>query len=593
MPRGRMTRPSGRETFRAVGGVLEMRREPGCHLPTHRWIFQLLFACLSLTSAFNVHGFCLKRAGNLLHSLTSRHLAGLSGEALWTRPVDNFISSIAASSECYLLRSCLLNALSSSSTESAHSPSDRREYSAETGRISSDLQKVGSVPPSNAFKQTCGDHKVLGAELGLFSFPKPRVGSSCGLGPALLPRGQVVMLQLQQVLRKLQSEQGFQEVRTGSLAQANLWCRSGHLKHFADNMFALTRPQVAGEAENNADGQVSTRGGSPKAQDAAVGEVDPATVYLLKPMSCPLHLSLFFEDAVRRSSSLPLRISEFGHVFRCEVQSAIYGLLRMREFTQDDGHILCRVNQAAPEIAVFVSTCLRLYKAAGFSTSDIKIQLSTRPENSKGSTQEWDFAEELLRGALDNLGLRFTVADGEGAFYGPKIDLLLPDVNGRLWQSGTLQVDMFSPAAFGLDAASGAQSASREHRLCLLHRAMCGSLERFLGLVLEKSKGHLRPWLAPTQVAVLTVSTEQSEFAQSLGRRLRHSAVRVVVDTRPVHISRKLKAVLRHRTPELWLLGAADQERQTVTVRRQNGEQTVVSVAKALASARRRAKPPL
>ncbi|CDI78968.1 threonyl-tRNA synthetase, putative [Eimeria acervulina] len=178
-----------------------------------------------------------------------------------------------------------------------------------------------------------------------------------------------------------------------------------------------------------------------------------------------------------------------------EVPSALCGLLRMREFTQDDGHILCRMSQVLAEVTAFLLACQKLYKAVGFCKGEIVYHISTRPKSSQGSEQEWARAEGLLRSALEQLDIPFTVASGEGAFYGPKIDIHLPDVEGRLWQTGTLQVDMFSPKNFGLEP-----TAVSNDRMCLLHRAMCGSLERFFGLVLEHLDGHLPSWLAPVQV---------------------------------------------------------------------------------------------
>ncbi|CDJ47275.1 threonyl-tRNA synthetase, putative [Eimeria brunetti] len=341
-----------------------------------------------------------------------------------------------------------------------------------------------------------------------------------GLGPALLPRGLNCMLQLQQALRSLQEEQGFEEVikstqnerflcfvlrigglrvRTGSLAQAYLWHRSGHMEHFAENMYEVANPK---ERVNGAP--------SDKEQNVETLQAHSAGAsYLLKPMSCPLHLSYFFDRSARQGSVLPLRISEFGHVFRREVPSALCGLMRLREFTQDDGHILCRMSQALAEVTAFLLACQKLYKVVGFRKRDIVYHISTRPKNSQGSGQEWAQAEVrdakstlsrvlvkgLLRSALEQLEIPFTVAPGEGAFYGPKIDIHLPDVHGRLWQTGTLQVDLFSPKNFGLDPTPDSND-----RLCLLHRAMCGSLERFFGLVLEHTDGHLPSWLAPTQV---------------------------------------------------------------------------------------------
>ncbi|XP_026191409.1 uncharacterized protein LOC34617942 [Cyclospora cayetanensis] len=442
-------------------------------------------------------------------------------------------------------------------------------------------------------KQNCRSHKALGAVMELFCFPKPKLSSMCGLSPALLPRGQSVMLQLQEGLRKLQREQGFEEVRTGSLAQAYLWHRSGHLKHFSSNMYAITNPKPAQGAERVSgevdlvDSPAQTENQLERNREDNLSCEDFATSYLLKPMSCPLHLSLFFDNSVRVGSALPMRISEFGHVYRREVPSALYGLLRMREFTQDDGHILCRMSQAAAEVDTFLTACQRLYKGTGFRWRDVAFRLSTRPESSQGSDQEWAHAEGLLRSGLERLKLSFTMASGEGAFYGPKIDILLPDVDGRLWQTGTLQVDMFSPRAFGLEPAPRSDDP-----LCLLHRAMCGSLERFLGLVLEYTNGHLSPWLAATQVAVLSVGRVQTEEVEALGRRLRKAGIRVSIDTRPVHISRKLKLQLKYRTPEVWLLGATDQEKSTVTVRRSNGQHVALPVARALAGAKRRAKMP-
>ncbi|KAL8448545.1 hypothetical protein Emed_003725 [Eimeria media] len=359
-------------------------------------------------------------------------------------------------------------------------------------------------------------------------------------------------------------------------------------------MYAVTKPKVTHEVDNEDQREFGPTALQKDLPSDAEAAGDFKTPYLLKPMSCPLHLSLFFDDALRRGSALPLKISEFGHVFRRELPSALYGLLRMREFTQvttaiDDGHILCRVSQAPEETATFVSTCLELYRAAGFRKNEVSIHLSTRPENSKGSPHEWAYAEGMLRDALEKLGFSYTVAAGDGAFYGPKIDLLVPDSNGRLWQTGTLQVDLFSPSTFGLGADP---PASLDRRLCLLHRAMCGSLERFLGLAVEHSQGHLPFWLAPTQVAVLTVGPQQADSAEGLAKRLQKSGVRVSVDTRLIHLSRKLRLQLKYRTPEVWLLGSVDHEKGSVTVRRLGGKQKRVSLRQALASARRRAKAP-
>ncbi|CDI85906.1 threonyl-tRNA synthetase, putative [Eimeria praecox] len=348
--------------------------------------------------------------------------------------------------------------------------------------------------------------------MDLFCFPKPKVGAMGGLGPAFLPRGLCSMLQLQQALRNIQEEQGFEEVRTGSFAQAHLWHRSGHMQHFADNMFEIADPRERG---SNA---LLEKAHSVELPDQ--GEFPPPSAneagasYLLKPMSCPLHLSYFFDRYVRLGSALPVRISEFGHVYRREVPSALCGLMRMREFTQDDGHILCRISQALPEVTAFLSACQKLYKAVGFCKADIAYHLSTRPKSSQGSEQEWARAEGLLRSALEELEISFTVASGEGAFYGPKIDIHLPDVEGRQWQTGTLQVDMFSPKNFGLE-----HTPDSNDRMCLLHRAMCGSLERFFGLVLEHLEGHLPSWLAPTQLTVPVATAQDAHPQLTVGTR--------------------------------------------------------------------------
>ncbi|CDJ60956.1 threonyl-tRNA synthetase, putative [Eimeria maxima] len=223
------------------------------------------------------------------------------------------------------------------------------------------------------------------------------------------------------------------------------------------------------------------------------------------------------------------------------------------------------------------------------------MMLFLRPKSSQGSEDEWASAEELLRSALEQHRISFMVASGEGAFYGPKIDIHLPDGEGRLWQTGTLQVDLVSPRNFGLEP-----TATNSDRVCFLHRAMCGSLERFFGLVLEHLDGHLPLWLAPTQVALLTVGEGQAISAEAISRRLRRAKIRVSLDTRPVHISKKLKYVqpkttelhINYRTPEVWILGRTDQERNTVTVRRPHGKQAAAPVERALASVRRRAKIP-
>ncbi len=366
------------------------------------------------------------------------------------------------------------------------------------------------------------DHRKLGRELDLFQFSELSPGS-----PLWKPAGMVVWNALTELWREENRARGYEEVKTPILYDVELFKQSGHWEKYRENMYFT-------EVEARPMG--------------------------LKPMNCPAHIQIY-KDARRSYRDLPIRYSEQGLVHRHEPSGVLHGLLRVRHITQDDAHIFCTEEQVQGEVVRCLRFGFYIYELFGFQP---RLELSTRPERRIGSEEMWDRAELALRGALEAEGLAYEVNPGDGAFYGPKIDLHMTDSIGRSWQLGTVQLDYSMPERFEL-AYTGADNA--EHRPVMIHRALLGSFERFIGILIEHYAGELPLWLAPVQAIVLPVSDRFNEYGVSVRERLRERGLRVELDDRGESIGRKVRDAELRRIPHMLVVGEREQREGTVSVR--------------------------
>ncbi|HYY15046.1 MAG TPA: threonine--tRNA ligase, partial [Gammaproteobacteria bacterium] len=330
------------------------------------------------------------------------------------------------------------------------------------------------------------DHRKLGRQLDLFHMQPEAPGMVFWH-----PKGWTLYRQIQTYIRSKLCERGYEEVRTPEMVDRVLWERSGHWDKFREVMFTT-------QSENRD--------------------------YAVKPMSCPGHVQIF-NQGIKSYRDLPLRLAEFGSCHRNEPSGTLHGLMRVRHFVQDDAHIFCTEDQIQGEVAAFIDLLFEVYADFGFV--DIIIRLSTRPAQRVGSEAVWDKAEQALALALDNKGLKWALQPGEGAFYGPKIEFSLRDCIGRVWQCGTIQVDFSMPERLG---AHYITEAGNRQTPVMLHRAILGSLERFIGILIEEHAGALPLWLAPVQAAVLTITDKQAGYAESVTERLKIRGLRVISD---------------------------------------------------------------
>ncbi|HMM47638.1 MAG TPA: threonine--tRNA ligase [Thiobacillaceae bacterium] len=342
------------------------------------------------------------------------------------------------------------------------------------------------------------------------------------------PKGWVVWQQIEQYMRQKFVEYGYQEVRTPAVMDRTLWERSGHWENYRDNMFTT--------ASENRD-------------------------YAVKPMNCPGHVQIF-NSGLHSYRDLPLRLAEFGSCHRNEPSGALHGIMRVRGFTQDDAHIFCTEEQVEQEVANFVVMLQEVYADFGFT--DVLVKLSTRPEKRVGSDESWDRAEAALAAALERHGLAFELQPGDGAFYGPKVEFTLKDTLGRLWQCGTIQLDFNLPGRLGAEYV--AESNDRKVPV-LLHRAILGSMERFIGILIEHHAGNFPLWLAPVQVMVLNISDRHSEYAQKVTRMLRDAGVRAASDLSNNKITYKIREHSLQKLPYLVVVGDKEMETGAVSVR--------------------------
>ncbi len=374
------------------------------------------------------------------------------------------------------------------------------------------------------------DHRKLGRQLGLFHMSEEAPGSVFWH-----PKGWKLFLQLLDYMRKRQEEAGYIEVNTPDVMDRSLWETSGHWFNYREHMFTT--------------------------------QTEDERVFALKPMNCPGSVSMYAQG-LKSYRDLPLRMAEFGKVHRYEPSGALHGLMRVRHFTQDDAHIYCTESQMEQECIDVVALVLDIYKDFGFE--DVVIKLSTRPEKRIGSDEIWDKLEGALINSLQSMNLDYELYPGEGAFYGPKLEFVLRDAIGRDWQCGTLQVDMNLPERFDISYVD--DSGDRSKRPVMLHRALFGSLERFIGILIEHFEGKFPPWLAPEQVVVMNITDKQSDYCLKLEESLKNKGFRAISDLRNEKIGFKIREHTLLKVPYLLVVGDKEVESGTVAVRTRGGE---------------------
>ena len=368
------------------------------------------------------------------------------------------------------------------------------------------------------------DHRKLGKTLDLFHMQEEAPGSIFWH-----PKGWALYQAVQQYMGEQQYARGYQEIKTPQLVDISLWEKSGHASKFGDDMFTLTSDEKD---------------------------------YAVKPMNCPCHVQVF-NQGLKSYRDLPLRLAEFGSCHRNEMSGALHGIMRVRSFVQDDAHIFCTEDQIQAEVKEFIDFLHTVYEAFGFD--EIVYKLSTRPEQRVGSDQDWDRAELALEQALNDNGLDWELQPGEGAFYGPKIEFSLKDCIGRVWQCGTIQVDFSMPGR--LDAEYIAEDGTKQVPV-MLHRAILGSIERFLGILIEQHAGALPAWLAPQQVMVATIVSDANDYANDVVAALRNAGMRADVDLRNEKIGYKVREHSLQKIPAILCIGKREAEEGTVAVRR-------------------------
>ena len=372
------------------------------------------------------------------------------------------------------------------------------------------------------------DHRKLGTQLDLFHMEEDAPGMVFWHA-----KGWTLWQQVEQYMRKVYRDSGYQEVRGPMVLPRSLWERTGHWENYRELMFTT-------ESEKRD--------------------------YALKPMNCPGHV-LIFNKGVRSYRDLPLRYGEFGSCHRNEPSGALHGLMRIRGFTQDDGHIFCTEEQVVPECVAYTALLQKVYAHFGFT--DVVYKLATRPQKRLGTDEQWDRAEAALAESLKGAGIEYAVLPGEGAFYGPKIEYHLKDSIGRSWQCGTMQVDFQLPVRLGAEYVA---SDNTRKTPAMLHRATIGSMERFIGILIEHFGGAFPLWLAPAQVAVLNITEAQSDYARAVAQQLREAGFRVVQDLRNEKISYKIREHSLQKLPYQLVVGAKEVQAETVAVRTRGGE---------------------
>ena len=395
------------------------------------------------------------------------------------------------------------------------------------------------------------DHRKLGKDLDLFHFQSEAPGAVFWHA-----KGWTIFRKLIDYMRTRQENSGYTEINTPSLMDRSLWETSGHWEKFREHMYT--------------------------------SETEDGRVFAIKPMNCPGGIQVF-KQGITSYKDLPQRVAEFGQVNRYEASGALHGLMRVREFTQDDAHIFCTPEQLESECFEVIDLIMDIYKKFGFE--DVKIKFSDRPEKRIGTDESWDFLEEALKNTLEKKGFDYSINVGEGAFYGPKLEFVLKDSIGRDWQCGTLQVDMSLPERFDVSYV-GEDGA--KHRPVMLHRALFGSLERFFGILTEHYAGKFPFWLTPIQVVVATITNDVDDYAFDIIKQLKEAGLRAVLDNRNEKISYKIREQSLQKIPVIFVIGRNEAEEKKVTIRRLGQkEQEVLELNAAILNLKEEAIIPL
>lgn len=373
------------------------------------------------------------------------------------------------------------------------------------------------------------DHRRLGKQLELFSFHEEAPGMVF-----FHDKGTRIFNKLIDYMRSLHDAGGYKEVRTPLILHESLWKTSGHYDNYKENMFFTN--------------------------------IDDA-IHCVRPMNCPGGV-LLYKERPHSYRELPLRIAEFGIDHRCELSGVLHGMFRVRGFTMDDAHIYCTPEQVASEVSNVLQLATTVYKKFGFDK--LKMALATRPEKSIGSDDLWETATESLKKGLEASGFEYEINEGEGAFYGPKIEIHIKDAMGREWQCGTVQVDFFMAENFDLEYIDSDQSRKRP---VMIHRAIYGSMERFIGILTEHCRGHFPFWLAPVQARILTITDNQREYAMSVMEKLKANGVRVELDESGGQLSAQIKRAQMSKIPWMLVIGKKEEEKGTITLRHVDGKQ--------------------
>ena len=381
------------------------------------------------------------------------------------------------------------------------------------------------------------DHRKLGKEMNLFHFQDEAPGMVFWH-----PAGWTIYNELQNYMRKMQTNSGYEEIRTPEVLDRKLWEKSGHWDKYRENMYIT---EIDEEHANE------------------------KRVNALKPMNCPCHVQVY-NYGLKSYKDLPVRFTEFGSLHRYEPSGTMHGLMRVRSFTQDDGHIFCTEDQIESETKNFIQLLSKVYEDLGFT--DFVIKLSTRPDKRMGSNEIWDKSEKALQDAIEKLELKYQIDEGGGAFYGPKLDFVLTDAIGRDWQCGTLQADFNLPGRFN---STYVNEKGNKSVPVLLHRAVLGSFERFIGIMLENYGGNLPFWLAPTQVVITTITDAANEYAVTLFNLLKSNNIRVKLDNRNEQISYKIREHSLLKVPHILIVGTNEVEENKVSIRSFGSEKTI------------------
>jgi threonyl-tRNA synthetase len=393
------------------------------------------------------------------------------------------------------------------------------------------------------------DHRSLGNRLDLFHQQEE--------GPGMIfwhPRGWAVYRVIEDHIRAYMRRAGFQEVRSPQILSRDLWERSGHWEKFGAHMFTVD---------------------------------DGERAFAVKPMSCPGHVQIF-NSRQRSYRDLPLRYAEFGACHRNEPSGALLGLMRTRAFTQDDAHVFCLEHQVEDEVARFAALLRQIYLDFGFG--DFKVAFSTRPAIRAGGDALWDRAEAMLSRAADRVGLDYALQPGEGAFYGPKLEFLLPDRQGKFWQCGTIQLDFVLPDRLSVEIVS---DDNRRARPIMLHHAVLGSIERFFAMLLERWQGHLPLWLAPQQILIANIQAAQETYARAVAEAFEAAGLRVKLDHRSETLSRRIVQAHADAIPLIVVVGAREAADDSVALRARDGTQRILPLRVALAELQRDLAPPI